>query len=95
MSDRYILTTEEALSVLPDGDLIHTAIVNVMWIGADWGREAVIDHITKAGGAAIGGPMSMGSGHGLCLDIGRHLFCRHDPERMAALEAKIAAEPSD
>ncbi|HAM55468.1 MAG TPA: hypothetical protein DCQ64_08700 [Candidatus Rokubacteria bacterium] len=94
MSDRYILTVEEALSVIPDAEFIHTVIVGgSMMLGADWDREDVVEHVTKAGGAQLGGPLAVGMGHGLCLDPRRRLFAAHDPERMAALEATIAAEP--
>lgn len=93
MPDRHILTIDEAISVLPDGDYLHTTIANGVPLGADWSRDAVIAHIRKAGSAQISGPIMMGMRHGLCLDAGRRLFVVHDPARMAALEAAIAAEP--
>ena len=74
MSDRYILTVEEALSVIPDAEFIHTVIVGgSMMLGADWDREDVVEHVPRV--------------------ARRRLFAAHDPERMAALEATIAAEP--
>lgn len=93
MSDRFKITVDEAIGVLPDGDYVHTFIANGMLLGADWSREEVETHIRKAGGASLGGDTAMRMGHGLCLDADRRLFAKHDKDRMAALEAVIAAEP--
>ena len=92
MSDRCKITADEAIGLLPDGEYLHTTICNGMWLGADWTRDAVIDHITKAGGAHLAGPMATGSGHGICLDPSRRLFVVHDPAKLAALNAAIAKE---
>jgi len=91
MSDRFRLTAEEAVGVLPDGDRVHTQSMNGMIIGADWDREGVISHIEKHG-ASLAGPLATSMGHGLCLDAKRRLFCATDAKRLAALEAVIAAE---
>jgi len=90
---RHILTVDEAIGVLADGDEIHTFTACGMLVGADWTREAVMAHIREAGGAQLAGPMMAGMGHGLCLHAGRRLFAATDAGRLAELEAKIAAEP--
>ena len=95
MSNRYTITPDEAMSILPDGDIIHTATVNGMWIGADWTREAVDDHLRKAGGAQLAGATATSMGHGLCLHAGRRLFAATDSARLSALEAAIAAESDE
>ena len=94
MSDRYILTADEAIACLPEGDNVHTMIANGIMIGADWTREAVIAHIREHG-AQLGGPVATRMRHGICLDPRRRLFCATDAEALAALEAKIAAEPDE
>jgi len=94
MSNRYILTVEEALSVIPDGDTIHTVIVSGFFLtGADWSHDDVVEHVTKAGGAQLSGPSMMAMGHGLVIDPKCRIFAEHDPKRMDELIAKIAAEP--
>lgn len=93
MSDRWQLTIDEAIGILPDDEYIHTVIANGGWGGCDWKRLDIEAHIRAAGGASLAGPLAMRMGHGLCLDERRRLFATHDPERLAALEAKIAAEP--
>ena len=97
---RHILTVDEAIGVLADGDEIHTYTALKVpgdddWTlaGFGWTREAVIAHIREVGGAQLAGPMMAGMGHGLCLHAGRRLFAATDAGRLAELEAKIAAEP--
>ncbi len=68
MADRRYVTAEEAISLLPDGDEIHTTIQKgMMFIGADWSREDSIDKIQKSDVREITGPHARAMGHGLAL----------------------------
>lgn len=93
MAERRFITTEEAIGILPDGDLIHT-FVNVSFglVGADWEREELIDKIRSSDYREITGPQARGMNHGLVLyneivmrqsDI---LFVETDAERLDALD---------
>ena len=69
--NKKTLTTEEALSMLPEGDSIHTfRYSGMMMMGADWARSdveaAIRDH--DCGGVAAG------MGHRLYVHEGRGLF---------------------
>ena len=69
MSDdtKVILTTEEALSMLPDGDSIHTFRSNHMClIGADYERVELIKKI-KENQCEIGGDQCQKMNHGLVV----------------------------
>lgn len=68
MADRRYVTAEEAISLLPDGDEIHTTIQKgMMFIGADWSREDIIDKIQKSDVREITGPNARAMGHGLAI----------------------------
>lgn len=68
MSERRYLTADEAVSLLPGGDEIHTQIQNgMMFIGADWSREDVITKIENSDVREITGPHARAIGHGLVL----------------------------
>ena len=68
MAERRFLTADEAISLLPDGDEIHTTIQKgMMFIGADWSREDIIDKIQKSERIEITGPNARAMGHGLAL----------------------------
>ena len=93
MAEKRMLTAEEAISILPDSDEIHTQIQKgMMFIGADWSREDIIDKIHKSEIREITGPFARGMGHGLVLynknakyqsDL---LFVETDKERLDALD---------
>lgn len=93
MAERRYLTLEEAISILPDGDEIHTQIQKGMvFIGADWSRDEIIDKIKKCQIREVTGPVARGMGHGLALynkdakyqsDI---LFVETDKKRLDALD---------
>lgn len=84
---RIKLSVEEAIACLPDGDTIHTFIAHGFLAGADWSREAVLDHIKEHNGAEIGGPFMRRMKHGICLDPTRRLFCEHDEDALTKIEA--------
>lgn len=68
MAEKRYLTAEEAISLIPDGDKIHTQIQKgMMFIGADWSREDIIDKIQKSEIREITGPIARRMGYGLAL----------------------------
>lgn len=89
---RHFLTVDEAISILPDGDSIHTFRDAAVLIGADWSRKDIIDEIQKSERREITGPMARGTGHGLAVyppnakyhsDI---LFVETDKKRLDELD---------
>ena len=66
--DKIILTAEQAESLLPDGDEIHTFRNPnaAMLIGADWGRDELLK-VIQASQCEIGGEQCRNSGHGLVV----------------------------
>ena len=69
MSDRKrYLSAEEAESILPEGEDIHTFIQQgMMFFGADWSREDIIDKIQKSEIRELTGPAARRMKHGLVL----------------------------
>lgn len=66
--ERRYLSVEEAVSIIPDGEEIHTQIQKgMMFIGADWSREDIIDKIKRSEVREISGPFARGMNHGLVL----------------------------
>lgn len=92
------LTKEEAISVLPQVDSIHTFYnPGFGLVGADWSREDIIDKIQKSDIIELTGSQARGLSHGICAydkdtkyqsDI---LFIKTDEARMSALENKLEA----
>lgn len=61
------LTKEEAMSVLPQGESIHTFYnPGFGLVGADWSREDIIDKIQKSDIIELTGPQARGLSHGIC-----------------------------
>lgn len=95
---RTYITTEQAISVLPDGDTVHTFYnTGFGLIGADWSKENITDKLRSSDIIELTGPAARGMGHGICVynkdtkwqsDI---LFVETDEERTAALEQKMEA----
>lgn len=93
MNERRFLTAEEAVALLPDTEEVHTQIQKgMMFIGADWSREDIIDKIKKSEIRELTGPFARRMGHGLALynknaeyqsDI---LFVETDKERLDAFD---------
>lgn len=68
--DRHVLTTEEAIAMLPDGDSIHTFLSGPMFlIGADLSRDKIIEAIRDSE-CELGGEQCTAMGHGLVVNIG-------------------------
>ena len=77
--DRKILTFDEAMALVPEGDAVHTfsnPAPGVM-VGADWSRQQIIDAI-RQNGAELAGATARNFGHGLCL-VGQRLFIATRP----------------
>jgi hypothetical protein len=98
MSERRYITPDEAISLLPDGDEIHTFIDSGCLIGADWSREEIIDKISSSDVREITGPAARGMGHGLVVynksakyqsDL---LFIETDKARLDAFDPAGEAE---
>lgn len=64
MAERKFLTYDEAVAMLPDGDDIHTFVSGGMLIGADWGRQSILD-LLKTGKPELSGGMAASMGHGI------------------------------
>ena len=92
------ITPDQAISILPGGDSIHT-FYNPEFglVGADWSRADIIDKLRSSDIIELTGPSARGMGHGICAynkdakyqsDI---LFIETDNERLAALEQEMGA----
>lgn len=92
------ITTEQAISILPDGDTIHTFYnPGLGLIGADWSKADIIDKLRNSDTIELTGPGARGMGHGMGAyskdakyqsDI---LFIETDETRVCALEQEIEA----
>ena len=92
------ITAEQAISVLPDGDTVHTFYnPGFGLVGADWSKEDITDKLRRSDIIELTGPAARGMGHGMCVynkdtkwqsDI---LFIETDEERVAALEKEMEA----
>ena len=72
MDDIIYLTFRQAISLLPNEEMIHTfrSITDVL-IGADWKRSTLIDAI-RFGKPQIGGKMCRDQGYGLVIFTGNN-----------------------
>lgn len=61
-----LITREQALSMLPDGDYIHTFRGQRIPIGADWPREKILSAISKYQ-FELTGPMATSTGYGMAF----------------------------
>jgi pyruvoyl-dependent arginine decarboxylase (PvlArgDC) len=89
MSERVFLTIEQAISLLPDSEDVHTFLnPGGMLVGADHGREGLLEEIAAADSREIAGDMARGMGHAMVVTTGtRRLFVATVEERIVALEA--------
>lgn len=95
---RTYITIEQAISVLPDGDAVHTFYnPGFGLVGADWSKEDITDKLRRSDIIELTGPAARGMGHGMCVyskDTKRQsdiLFIETDEERVAALEKELEA----
>lgn len=90
------LTKDQAISVLPEGDSIHTFYnPGFGLIGADWSREDIIEKIESSEIIELTGKIARSMGHGICVynhdtkyqsDI---LFIETDEQKLQAFEKEI------
>ena len=92
------ITVDQAISVLPDGDFVHTFYnTGFSLVGADWSREDIIEKILNSDIIELTGRMARGMGHSMCVynnDTKCHdeiLFIETDETRLAALEQELEA----
>jgi hypothetical protein len=65
-SDIILLSYDEAVALLPDGDRIHTFLDGgVALIGADWDRAEILHLLETSGRREVTGPSAQSFGHGL------------------------------
>lgn len=96
------ITAEQAISVLPDGDTVHTFYnPGFGLVGADWSKEDITNKLRRSDIIELTGPAARGMGHGMCVyskdtkwqsDI---LFIETDEERVAALEKELEVLKDD
>ena len=92
------ITADQAISVLPDGDSVHTFYnPGFGLMGADWSRDDVVDKLRSSDIIELTGPGARGISHGICAyskdakyqsDI---LFIETDEARVSALEKELGA----
>lgn len=93
--DKFILTPEEAKSLLPDGDTVQTVMnpATDLLLGCDYDRadaEATID----ANKCEVAGPEARKFGHALAIHTPHGVvFVEAVEERIVALEEKRKATP--
>lgn len=85
---RYI-TYEEAVSLLPDGDYVHTFYNGLFGLlGADWSREEILDKLRKSEVIELTESQARAMKHGMCAynkDTKYHsdiLFIETDADRL-------------
>lgn len=90
------ITADQAISVLPEGDSVHTFYnPGFGLVGADWSREDIIEKIRSSEIVELTGKIARGMKHGICAynkdtkfqsDI---LFIETDEEKISALEKEL------
>lgn len=95
MSNKVFLTAEQAMSILPDRDSIHTFYNSASClIGADWSRTDIVDKLRKSDVIELTGELARRSGHGICAynkDTKFHdqiLFIETDEEKLVEFERR-------
>ena len=74
--EKIYLTVEQAESVLPDGDSIHTFFnTGFGLLGADWSRKDIRDRLRSVNRIEICGDNAKKLGHGICA---YNVGCSHD-----------------
>lgn len=96
------ITPGQAISVLPDGESIHTFYnPGFGLVGADWSRSDIIDKLNNSEIIELTGPAARKMNHGICAydktakyqsDI---LFIETDEPRISELEKKLEGMDDD
>lgn len=97
MSDNRVwLSAEEAISVLPEGDNIHTfRSAGTALLGADWMRKELINTISESL-CEVGGEACRAMRHGLVVwtQKANPLFVECDDEKLGQIENAKAIIPT-
>lgn len=89
---KKIITSEEAIELLPEGDEIHTFYnMEGMIFGADWKREDVIEKLEAVDVIELTGECARSMEHGICAYNhgcfqGAILFIETDMEKLNAFD---------
>lgn len=95
---KFILSADEAISLLADGEYIHNFIsAPACLVGCDYSRDEAIAAIRSAHSLELGGEQSKAMKHPIAVwkTASRVSFFAANMERVAALEAKRASEEND
>ncbi|CDC05041.1 putative uncharacterized protein [[Clostridium] leptum CAG:27] len=99
MADKKIyITAEQAISVLPDGDSVHTFYnPGFGLVGADWSKPDIVGKLYSSDIIELTGPGARGMSHGICAYSkgakfqGDILFIETDEARVTTLEKSLEA----
>lgn len=89
MSDKIFITPEQAISLLNEGDSIHTfRNPNGMLMGADWSRKEIIKALrSNPTGIQIGGEICRQMKHALIIeDAHGYLFIETNEQKLNELD---------
>lgn len=99
---RTYITTEQAISILPDSDSVHTFYqTGFGLIGADWSKVDITDKLKKRDIIELTGPVARGMGHGMCaydktaIYLENILLIETDEAKVSALEKELEALEDD
>lgn len=88
--EKILLTADEAISLLPDGEYVHNYINNVpgLFIGCDYDRADAEKHIRDAIACEISGPGCKGMKHALAVWSSKNnvSFFATDMDKVEAME---------
>ena len=95
---KIFLTPEQAISVLHDGDSVHTFYnPGFGLVGADWSRTDIEDKLKASDIIELTGIVARSMGHGICAyskntkDLSEILYIETDEARLSALERELEA----
>ena len=98
MNKRFI-TYEEAVSLLPDGEYVHTFYNNAFGlVGADWSKDEILDKLRKSEIIELTGNQARSMNHGMCAynkytkwhsDI---LFIETDADRLQKMDSDVSSD---
>lgn len=100
---KYYLTYEEAVSILPNSENIHTFINEAFGlIGADWSKEEILDKLKQTDSVIeLTGETARAMGHGMCVYSkdakyqSNILFIQTDEDKLSAFEQALKVEEGE
>lgn len=89
-ADRMLLTKDEALYLLKDGEEIHRFMqAGPILCGADVARSSIVKDIESAESVEVAGATAREMGHGLAIKTrGTYSFVEHNEDKLKQLEAE-------